>query len=67
MTLKSSALFALIGTTLLTAVLAFILVRDISAFLSQALSLMELLNCGVRVFASLSLAVFLYVFHRSQP
>jgi hypothetical protein len=67
MTLKAAALFAWIGTTLLTAVLAFILVRDFSAYLNQALSLMELLNCGVRVFASLSLCVFLYVFHRSQP
>jgi hypothetical protein len=67
MTLKSAALFALIGTTLLTLVLAVVFVRDFSAFLSDALSLMALLNCGVRLLASLSMAVFLYVFHQAQP
>jgi hypothetical protein len=67
MTLKSASLFALIGTTLLTAVIAFIFLRDFSAFLSGALSLMELLNCAVRLLASLSMAVFLFVFHRAQP
>jgi len=67
MTLKSAALFALIGSTLLTIVLAVIFFRDFSAFLSDAISLMALLNCGVRLVASLSLTVFLYVFHQAQP
>jgi hypothetical protein len=67
MSLKSAALIALVGTTLLTIVLAIIFLRDFSAFLSDAISLMALLNGGVRLVASLSLAVFLYVFHQAQP
>jgi len=66
MTLKNAALFALIGMTLLTVLLAAGFIRDFSAFLSGVVAAMELLKSGIHLLASLSVAVFLYVFHRAQ-
>ena len=67
MTLKSAALFALIGIALLTVVLAIGFIRDVSGFLAGAVAAMELLKSGIKLLASLSVAVFLYVFHKAQP
>lgn len=66
MRLKDAALFALIGMTLLTVLLAAGFIRDLSALLSGAVAATELLRSGVWLLASLSMAVFLYVFYRAQ-
>jgi hypothetical protein len=66
MSLKSAALFALIGMILLTIVLAAGFIRDLASFLGGAVALMTMLKSGIHLLASLSVAVFLYVFHRAQ-
>lgn len=66
MTLKNATLFALIGMTLLTVLLAAGFIRDFSALLSGVVAAMELLKSGIHLLASLSVAVFLYAFYRTQ-
>jgi hypothetical protein len=66
MSLKSAALFALIGMILLTVLLAAGFIRDLSAFASGAVALITLLTSAIHLLASLSVAVFLYVFHKAQ-
>ena len=66
MTLKSAALFALIGIALLTVVLAIGFIRDLSGLLAGAVAAMALLKSGIKLLAGLSVAVFLYVFHKAQ-
>jgi hypothetical protein len=67
MRLKTAALFALIGMILLTVLLATGFVRDLVGFAQGAVAAMALLTSGVHFLASLSMAVFLYVFHQAQP
>ena len=66
MSLKSAALFALIGMILLTVVLALGFVRDISAFTAGAIAATAILISLIHLLASLSVTVFLYVFHKAQ-
>jgi hypothetical protein len=66
MTLKNAALFALIGMTLLTVLLAASFIRDISGFMGGAVAAAALLTSGIHLLAGLSVTVFLYVFHRAQ-
>jgi hypothetical protein len=66
MTLKNAALFALIGMTLLTVMLAVGFIREVSSFLAGAIAAMTLLISLIQLLASLSVAVFLYVFHQKQ-
>jgi len=66
MSLKNAAFFALLGMILLTTLLAVVFIRDFSAFLSGAVAAMALLESGIHLLASLSVAVFLYVFHKAQ-
>jgi hypothetical protein len=66
MTLKSAAFFALIGMTLLTVLVAVGFIRDVSGFLAGAIAAMALLISLIHLLASLSVAVFLYVFHKTQ-
>jgi hypothetical protein len=66
MTLKNAAFFALIGMILLTVLLAVVFIRDFSGVLSGAVAAMALLESAIRLLASLSLAVFLCVFHKAQ-
>ena len=66
MTLKSAAFFALIGMTLLTVLVAVGFIRDVSGFLAGAIAAMALLVSLIHLLASLSVAVFLYVFHKTQ-
>ena len=66
MTVKSAALFALVGMILLTVVVAMGFIRDISAFTAGAIAAMALLISLIHLLASLSVAVFLYVFHKAQ-
>jgi hypothetical protein len=66
MTLRNAALFALIGMILLTVLLAAGFIRDVLGFVRGAVAVIALLKSGILLLASLSLAVFLYVFHEAQ-
>jgi hypothetical protein len=66
MTLKSASFFALIGMTLLTVLLAVGFIRDVTTFLAGAIAAITLLKSLIHLLASLSAAVFLYVFHKAQ-
>jgi hypothetical protein len=66
MTLKSAAFLALIGMILLTVVVALGFIRDISAFTAGAIAAMAILVSLIHLLASLSVTVFLYVFHQKQ-
>ena len=66
MTLKTAAFLALVGMILLTVVLAFGFIRDISAFMAGAIAAMAMLVSLVHLLASLSMTAFLYVFHKAQ-
>ena len=66
MTLKSAAFFAFIGVTLLTVLVAVGFIRDVSGFLAGAIAAMALLISLIHLLASLSVAIFLYVFYKAQ-
>ena len=66
MTLKSAALFALIGMALLTVLLVLGFIRDLSGFLAGAIAAMALLISLIHLLASLSVSIFLYVFYKAQ-
>ncbi len=66
MSLKSAAFFALIGMTLLTVLQAVGVIRDVSSLLAGAIAAMALLISLVHLLASVSVAVFLYVFYKNQ-
>ena len=66
MTLRRAAFFAFIGMTLLTVVCAVGFIGDISALLAGAIAAMMVLNSLIHLLASLSVAVFLYVFHKTH-
>jgi hypothetical protein len=66
MTLKSAALFALIGMTVLTVLLAAVFIRDVASLLAGVIAAMAVLISAIHLLASLSVAVFLYVFYKAQ-
>jgi len=66
MSLKHAALFALIGMILLTVLLAAGFIRDVSALANGGVALITVLTSGIHLLASLSVAVFLYVFQKAQ-
>jgi hypothetical protein len=66
MTLKTAALFAFIGMLLLTILLAASFLRDLSSFFRDLIPALRFLASAIYFFASLTLTIFLYVFHRSQ-
>jgi hypothetical protein len=66
-TLKTAALFALIGMALLTIMLAVSFIRDVSALLAGVVAAATALTSFIRLLASLSVAVFFYVFYKAQP
>jgi hypothetical protein len=66
MTLRSAAFLAFIGMTSLTVVCAVGFIGDISALLAGAIAPMIVLNSLIHLLASLSVAVFLYVFQKAQ-
>jgi hypothetical protein len=66
MTLKNAAFLALIGTTLLTVLMAAGFVNTLLGVLRDIVPAMAVLPSLVHLLASLSLAVFLFVFHRKQ-
>jgi hypothetical protein len=63
---QECGLFALIGMILLTVVLALGFIRDISGFTAGAVAAMAMLISLIHLLASLSVTVFLYVFHKAQ-
>ena len=66
MTLKNAALLALVGTILLTIVVGVGFIVSLSGFLRGVVAAIPLLASFIRVFATLSLAVFFYVFQKTQ-
>ena len=66
MTLKSAAFFAVIGMALLTILLAVDFIRDVSAILAGVVAAVTVLTSLIYLLASLSVTVFLYVFHKAQ-
>ena len=66
MTLKNASLFALIGMVLLTIVVWFGFIVSLAGLLRGVVSAISLLGSLIHVFATLSLAVFFWVFQRAQ-
>lgn len=66
MSLKNAALFALIGMILLTILLAAGFIRDLLGLAQGAVAAIALFTSAIHLLASLSLAVFLYVFYNAQ-
>ena len=66
MSLKNAAFFALIGMALLTVLLAVGFIRDVSSLLAGAIAALAVLISLIHLLASLSVAVFLYVFYKAQ-
>jgi hypothetical protein len=66
MSLKTAAFLAFLGTLLLTVLDAAAFLRDLSALMQGAVAAMTVLSSAIHLLASLSLAVFLFVFFRAQ-
>ena len=66
MSLKNAALLALIGQGLLTVLLAADLITMVLGVARDVIPVMTLVRSLVYVLVSLSLAVFFYVFHKTQ-
>jgi hypothetical protein len=66
MGLKTAAFFALIAMILMTVLDASTFLRDLTAFLHDALATMTLLGAAIHLLASLAVTVFFFVFYRAQ-
>lgn len=66
MTLKSAALFALVGMILLTVLVGAGFLRDLVSLASGAIAPVAVLTSGIHFLASLGVTVFFYVFHRAH-
>ncbi len=66
MTLKSAALFALVGMILLTVLVGVGFLRDLLSLASGAIAPIAVLTSGIHFLASLGVTVFLYVFHKAH-
>jgi hypothetical protein len=66
MTLKSAALLALIGTILMTALLAWNFVFTVLNVLRGVVPAVTLFSSFLYAFGCFTTAVFFYVFHRTQ-
>jgi hypothetical protein len=66
MNLKNASLLALVGTTLITALLAWMLFFDIVNVLRDLLPVVKLFASIIYAFGSFTVALFFYAFHRSQ-
>ena len=67
MSLKNAALLALIGTFLLTVLTGASFISTLLGVMRGVNAAMALLTSAVHVFASVTVLVFFYVFHRAQP
>ncbi|HXM19766.1 MAG TPA: hypothetical protein VN948_00700 [Terriglobales bacterium] len=66
MTLKNAALLALIGTTLMTALLLWTFVFTFLNVLRDLVPAVTLFSSFIYACGCLTVAVFFYVFHRGQ-
>ncbi len=66
MSLKNAALLALIGMILLTVLVLANFITTASGVLRDLIPAMTLVTSLIHLFASLTVLVFLYVFHRAQ-
>jgi hypothetical protein len=66
MTLKNAALFALIGTILITTLLIWDLIFNLLNVMRGLVPAMMLLSSLIYAFGALSVAVFFFVFHKAQ-
>jgi len=66
MTLKNAALLALVGTGLLAVLLAAHFILDVANAVSGLIPAIQVLTSFIHTLASLSVAVFFYVFHSGQ-
>jgi hypothetical protein len=66
MTLKSAALFALLGTLLMTVSLTWTLVSHLLNVLRDAEPLAVLVPAFIYALGSLTLVAFFFVFHKAQ-
>ncbi|MCL5670814.1 MAG: hypothetical protein M1423_05885 [Acidobacteria bacterium] len=66
MSLKNAALLALMGTVLLTVLLAAHFISTLLGVLRDLIPAMALVASLVYLFASFSVLVFFYVFYRKQ-
>ena len=65
MTLKDTALLALIGTLLLTLVLAADFIFDVLGLVRGVVPAMALVRSLIYLLASVSVTAFFYVFHKT--
>jgi hypothetical protein len=66
MTLKNAALLALIGTILVTALLAIDLIRDVLNVVRGLVPAVTLFSSLIFAFGAFSVAAFFFVFHKAQ-
>jgi hypothetical protein len=66
MTVKNAALLALIGTILVTALLAFHLLRNVLNVAQGLVPVVTLFSSLIFAFGAFSVAVFFFVFHKAQ-
>lgn len=66
MTLKTAALLALVGTTLITALLLWIFVFNLLNVLHDLVPAVAVFSSFIEAFGCFTVALFFYVFHRSQ-
>src|ERR1700681_1291874 len=66
MTLKNAALLALIGTILITVLLVWTFVFNVVNVLRGLVPALTLVSSFIYAFACFGVAVFFYVFHRTQ-
>ena len=66
MTLKNAALLALIGTVIVTALLTWTFVFNVINALRDLVPAVTVLSSFLYAFGCFSVAVFFFVFHRSQ-
>jgi len=66
MTVKNAALLALIGTILVTALLAFHLIRNVLNVVQGLVPPVALFSSLIFTFGAFSVAVFFFVFHKAQ-
>ena len=66
MALKNAALFALIGTLLLTILLVAGLILDVHNVARGLIPATKMLSSLIHAFAAVAVTVFFYVFHKTQ-
>lgn len=66
MTIKNASLLALVGTVLMTAFLLWTFVLTLINVLRDLVPPVNLFSTAVYAFGCLTVAIFFYVFHRSQ-